>query len=153
MFAALGRRLRELQAAPESPLRADLAAAVLLLEVARADAAHSTDEIASLRGALERDFGLQAAALDALVHDAGVTADRAVSLYEFVEAVNRDRTPAQKRALLHRLWQVALADGRLDPHEEALLRKLTDLLHLEHADYIAAKLAAAAAQAPSDSAR
>jgi uncharacterized tellurite resistance protein B-like protein len=40
------------------------------------------------------------------------------------------------------LWQVALADGRLDRFEEYALRKLGDLLHLSHADFIQAKLAA-----------
>lgn len=146
MFRGLSRLLRESQAAPRSPLQAELATAVLLLEVARADTEHSGDELASLRGALARDFGLPPEDLDRLVEEAGVHADRAVSLYEFVQAVNRGRSPEQKRALLQRLWDVAVADGRIDPHEEALLRKLTDLLHLDHADYIAAKLAAQAAR-------
>lgn len=140
MFDALARRLRALEAGPREKLGADLAAAVLLLEVARADLAHSDAELASLREALAHDFGLEAETVEALVREAGVHADRSVSLYEFVQAVNRDRSPEQKRALLRRLWQVAMADGRLDPHEEALLRKLTDLLHLEHEDFIAAKL-------------
>lgn len=146
MFGALTRKLRELEAAPPSALRSDLAAAVLLLEVARADLADSDAELASLREGLAQDFGLEPSAIDALVREAGAHADRAVSLYEFVKAVNRERTPEQKRALLRRLWDVAFADGRLDPHEEALVRKLTDLLHLEHGDFIATKLAAMAAR-------
>lgn len=142
MIRALAKKLREVQAGPASALRAELATAVLLLEVARADAEHSRDELASLQAALARDFGLPPEGIDALVAEAGVHADRAVSLFDFVEAVNRERSPEQKRALLRRLWDVAFADGALDPHEEALLRRLTDLLHLEHADYIAAKHAA-----------
>jgi uncharacterized tellurite resistance protein B-like protein len=39
---------------------------------------------------------------------------------------------------------VAAADGRIDAHEEHLLRKLADLLYIPHADYIRAKLAAQA---------
>jgi uncharacterized tellurite resistance protein B-like protein len=38
------------------------------------------------------------------------------------------------------LWQVAYADQRLDPHEELLLRQITDLLHLDHDDFIRVKL-------------
>ncbi len=47
-----------------------------------------------------------------------------------------------KRELMDMLWQVAYADGRLDKHEEHLLRKLAALLYVSDEDYIKAKLAA-----------
>ena len=40
------------------------------------------------------------------------------------------------------MWKVAAVDGRVDPHEEHLLRKVADLLYVSHADYIRAKLGA-----------
>ena len=46
-----------------------------------------------------------------------------------------------RRELLRMLWRVAYADGRLDKYEEALLRKLGDLLFLSHDDFIREKLA------------
>jgi uncharacterized tellurite resistance protein B-like protein len=65
----------------------------------------------------------------------------AVSLYDYVRTINERFDPAGKYQLMEMLWQVAWADGRLDPHEEHLLRKLAGLLYVSDADYIRAKLA------------
>ncbi|MBI3171641.1 MAG: TerB family tellurite resistance protein, partial [Hydrocarboniphaga effusa] len=45
-------------------------------------------------------------------------------------------------ALLGLLWRVAYADGKLEANEEHLLRRLSDLLHLSHGDFIRARHAA-----------
>lgn len=151
MFEHLRRLLHETRerAPPASPAEAQqLAAAVLLLEVARADYEHHTLERAALRDSLAREFGLAPETLDALLVEAEQRAQHAVSLYEFVQTLNRTMSPEQKRALLHRLWEVAHADGRVDPHEEHLLRRIADLLHLSHADFIGGKLATAPKPAP-----
>ena len=39
------------------------------------------------------------------------------------------------------MWQVAYADGHLDHYEEHLIRRVADLLYVEHRDFIQAKLA------------
>ena len=38
------------------------------------------------------------------------------------------------------LWKIAYADGYLDKYEEHLLRKVSDLIHISHSDYINIKL-------------
>jgi len=118
-----------------------LAAAVLLLEVARADYAHAPAERTALRAGLAREFTVPEAALDALLDQAELRAKQSVSLFDFVQTLNRTMPPDAKRALLKLLWEVAHADGRVDPHEEHLLRRIADLLHLSHADFIRGKLA------------
>ena len=40
------------------------------------------------------------------------------------------------------LWRVAYADGELASIEEHIIRKIADLLHLRHSEYIATKIAA-----------
>ena len=37
------------------------------------------------------------------------------------------------------LWQLAIADGEIASIEEHVIRKVADLLHLRHAEYIRAK--------------
>mgnify|MGYP003316830790 CR=1 FL=1 len=37
------------------------------------------------------------------------------------------------------LWQVALADDYLDKYEESIIRKISDLIHLRHSEYIQCK--------------
>jgi uncharacterized tellurite resistance protein B-like protein len=65
-----------------------------------------------------------------------------VSLHGPVSRLNAELTPDEKRALMEWMWRVAAVDGRVDPHEEHLLRKVADLLYVSHADYIRAKLGA-----------
>jgi uncharacterized tellurite resistance protein B-like protein len=41
--------------------------------------------------------------------------------------------------LLVLLWKVAYADGRVDKYEEYYVRKISDLLHMDQAEFIRAK--------------
>jgi uncharacterized tellurite resistance protein B-like protein len=119
------------------------AAAVLLLEIARADYDHQPAERAALRAGLSREFGVPEAELDALLAQAETKAQESVSLFEFVQVLNRTQSAQDKARLVELLWDVAHADGKVDPHEEHLLRRVADLLHVPHAEFIRGKLAAA----------
>lgn len=130
--------------APESeahPPR-EVAIAMLLLECARADFENQPVELQTVRQALREQFALSDAALDKLVGDAAASAREAVSFHGPVARLNAELSQDEKRGLMHWLWRVAAADGRVDPQEEGLLRKLADLLYVPHADYLRAKLAA-----------
>jgi uncharacterized tellurite resistance protein B-like protein len=37
------------------------------------------------------------------------------------------------------LWEVAYADNQLDKYEEHFVRKIADLLHVAHKDFMASK--------------
>lgn len=143
MFEHLRQLLRDAPRTSASPHdERQLAAAVLLLEVARADYDHQPAERDALRAGLAREFGVPEAALERLLGEAELRAKQSVSLYEFVTTLNRTMTADDKRGLLDLLWEVAHSDGKVDPHEEHLLRQLADLLHLSHADFIRGKLKA-----------
>src|SRR5689334_7012186 len=129
---------RQKAASPEDAQR--LAAAVLLHEVARTDYEHQPAEVEALRTGLSRGFTVSQAALDALHGEAAECVYQSVTMFEFVHMLNRTMSPDQKRSLLTLLWRVAWADGQIDPHEEHLLWRITDLLHLSHADFIRGKL-------------
>ena len=43
--------------------------------------------------------------------------------------------------MLTAMWRVAFADGDLDKYEEHLIRRTTELLRLDHSDFIRAKQA------------
>jgi uncharacterized tellurite resistance protein B-like protein len=145
MFEHLRKLLQQSSGRPAASAAEDrqLAAAVLLLEIARADYAHHDAERAALRAGLAREFHVSEAALDALLGQAEQRAKQSVSLYDFVKTLNDTMAPEAKRGLLRLLWDVAHADGHVDPHEEHLIRQLADLLHLSHADFIRGKLDAA----------
>ncbi len=118
----------------------EIAAAILLLECARADFDRSVAEIDAVSAALSREFGLSADELKRIIGDAEAAAEQAVSLYGPISRLNEALSGPEKRALMHCLWQVAYADHNIDPQEEHLLRQIADLMHIPHADYIQTKL-------------
>ena len=103
------------------------------------------EERAAIAAALGRQFGLDAAELDTLVALAEQEARQASGYYQFTSLINKNCDAAQKIRIVENLWQVALADGHLDAHELHLMRKIADLIHVGHADYLAAKQRARAA--------
>jgi uncharacterized tellurite resistance protein B-like protein len=119
-----------------------LAVAQLLLEIARSDLAVAADEMKVIRAHLARAYALDDAQLDALLATAGAHVERAISLHDTVTVINQALGPDDKARIIGGLWQVAFADGRLDPYEEALLRRLADLLYVPHGTFIREKLKA-----------
>ncbi|MBZ9612277.1 TerB family tellurite resistance protein [Rheinheimera maricola] len=119
---------------------AELACVSLMLMVAHADFASSDAELALAQQYVKREFSLTDADAKAVVTLAEHQAKEAISLHEFTTQLKQLSYDA-RLALLDSLWQQAYADGVLDPHEEAMLRKIADLLFIRHSDYIQAKLA------------
>ncbi|HHJ16310.1 MAG TPA: TerB family tellurite resistance protein [Gammaproteobacteria bacterium] len=116
-----------------------LATAALLFEVLRADYDEHPDERMRLEQALQKAFSLSAEETCELAALADREAAEAVSLYQFTGLINRNFSPQQKVDVVEMLWQVAYADGRLDRYEEAAVRKISELLHVSHRDFIRVK--------------
>ncbi|KDM91477.1 TerB family tellurite resistance protein [Photobacterium galatheae] len=120
-----------------------LAIASLLCEVANAD--HSRDpneetaKVHLLMKLLETD-DLQARAL---LHEAQIQSEQSVSVYEFTSKL-RSLSAEDRYRLIEAMWQVAFADGILDPLEEAVIRQVAELIYVDHATFIKAKLSAQA---------
>ena len=116
-----------------------LATAAILLEMMRIDNRIADEERDAITAALQRQFGLDAAQLDNLLALAEQESRQANDYYQFTSLINKACDYAQKVRIVENLWLVALADRHLDAHELHLMRKITDLLHVSHGDYIAAK--------------
>lgn len=116
-----------------------VATAALLLEMMRMDARVTMEERDAITATLQREFGLSAAELATLVALAEQEAHQAHDYYQFTALINAHCDAAQKARIVENLWHVAMVDGHLDAHELHLMRKLADLLHVGHADYVAAK--------------
>ncbi len=120
--------------------RARLAAAALLVEVVASDAEFTGEERAAVLASLQRGFGLDAEAARELVLLAEAEARDAHDTWQFTASVNASFSLEQKRRLVEELWRVAYADDALHRHEEHLIRRVADLLHLGHGEFIRAKL-------------
>ncbi len=116
-----------------------LATAALLFEMLRADNEEHPDEAAAIEKALQDVFSLSKAETAELLELARREAEESVSLHQFTSLVNRHFSARQRVRVVEMLWQVAYADGQLDRYEEALVRKISDLLYVPHRDFIRAK--------------
>jgi len=129
-------------ATPEiSPEQLHMACAALLLEVAEADYKDDPKETQAILRALESELGLKRASVTALLDQAKAETEGATDLFPYTHLINERCTREQKCAMLTAMWRVAFADGDLDKYEEHLIRRTTELLRLEHSDFIRAKQA------------
>jgi uncharacterized tellurite resistance protein B-like protein len=120
--------------------------AALLLEVARADDHIHTSEKALLENVLLALTKLPLADVKTMMEQAQKTVEDAESIHKFTQHINLHYSLENKLNLLLQLWQMAYADGEIDRYEEHIIRKISDLLHLRHSEYIQCKLNAKNAQ-------
>ncbi len=130
MFGDLLSRL--LAPAPEILPDEDarLALSALMVRLARADGHYDADERARITGILSGRYGLDEAGAEALRGDAEALEAEAPDTVRFTRAI-KDAVPHEARAeVIEALWQVALADGAREAHEDSLIRLVTSLLGL-----------------------
>tara|TARA_B100000700_G_scaffold32842_1_gene31521 strand:- start:434 stop:886 length:453 start_codon:yes stop_codon:yes gene_type:complete len=118
----------------------DKACSALLIEVAYADKVFDESEINSLKDSLKETYNIDEEIINELISDAKKTVDESTSLYEYTRVVNDEFNYSDKLELLSRIWKLAFADGNLDKYEDHLIRKISDLIHISHADFIKIKL-------------
>jgi len=122
----------------------ELATAALLIEVVRCDAGITDAERTAVEQAVRGRFGLSEGEAEALIRLAQEEVAQANDLFQFTSLVNRDFTQEQKVRVIEAMWRAALADAHISAHEQHVLRRIADLLHVPHGDYIAAKTRAQA---------
>ena len=116
------------------------ACAALLIEIAYADKDFDESEKMSLKNSLMTTYKIDEIEIDELILDASQSVQESTSLYGYTRIVNDEFSYDEKLNLLKNLWKIAYADGNLDKYEEHLLRKISDLIHISHSDYINIKL-------------
>jgi len=130
MFGDLLNRL--LAPTPETLPDADarLALSALMVRLARADGHYDADEHARITRILSQRYGLDDAGADALCVEAEALEAEAPDTVRFTRAI-KDAVPHEARAeIIEALWQVALADGAREAHEDSLIRLVSSLLGL-----------------------
>lgn len=114
--------------APSEALDDRLAIAGLLVRIARTDGSYEPAEIVRIDRILSKRYGLDAAQTTALRQDAEHFEKSAPDTVRFTRSI-KDSVPHDDReAVIEALWQVVLADGVRDSHEDSLMRLLAGLL-------------------------
>ena len=137
MFNQLMRMLK----APEPQMRPDfrLSVAVLLVEAARQDDRFDEKERAVIADLLTRKFELTPDESAALLEAGEARAREMVQLHGHTSAVFEAMTPDERVHLVEMLWEVAYADGVLDPEEDLLIRRIAGLIAVSDRDRVLAR--------------
>ncbi|RJX69528.1 TerB family tellurite resistance protein [Vibrio sinensis] len=117
----------------------NLAIACLLCEVAGADHQIDLSEQQAKQQLLIRLLALNEQQAQVLLGKAEVNRKDSASLYDFTSQL-RELSQETRYQLIQAMWEVAHADGDIDPLEEAVIRKTAELLYVDHRDFIRAKL-------------
>ncbi len=133
--------LLRLLSAPEVPKVPDLklSVAVLLLEAARQDDSFDEKERAAIRHLLTARFNMSPEECTQLMTAGEARAAEMVQIHGHTHAIAEGMTPGERIHLIEMLWEVAYADGVLDPEEDLLIRRIASLIYVEDRERIHAR--------------
>ena len=117
-----------------------LATAVMLVEVMRADTRFHAGERLAVLAALRDHFALTPDEAERLTELAEITASHATDLFGFTSRIDERFDMPHKLRMIEHMWRVAYADGHLSEHERHLLWRVADLLHVPQGAYVNARL-------------
>ncbi len=121
------------------PLR--LATAAILLDIAYADGTFTPAEDGNVVGFLTERFSLSPDDAKELLEAADEIRKKTVDHFALTHYI-RKNAPLQERIdIVKTMWRLVYVDGSLSEYENYLVRKIADLLGLEHHGMIAAKSA------------
>ncbi len=138
---------RAAPAVTESADELEFCVAALLIEAARMDDDFDAAERAAIGRLLAEKFHLPPDE----VHDLVAAAERAVrhstQVYPFTRQICARLEPEARVHIIEMLWEVAYADGALDPHEDMLLRRIAGLIAVSDRERMVARKRALEKQA------
>jgi uncharacterized tellurite resistance protein B-like protein len=130
MFGAIKRLFGGADSRPEKLDEARVCATALLVEIALSDGVYANIEAEKIREIIRTTFSLTGEMASRLLEEAEFRAERAADQQGFTRVVKK--LPLEERErLVENLWRVAYADGEESPDEEAMVRKLADLLAVD----------------------
>ncbi|ENM5773122.1 TerB family tellurite resistance protein [Vibrio mimicus] len=141
-ITSLFKQLLEGQDLAKNTASPELAIACLLTEVAGADHQISQPEQQAKSALLKHLLSIDDEEAAALLARAEQQVKQSASLYDFTSQL-RNLSQTQRFELVKAMWEVANADGTIDPLEDAVIRKAAELLYVDHSQFIRAKLMAA----------
>ena len=123
---------------PHDPLRQ--ATAAVLLDIGYADGTLTPDESGDLVTYLKRAFALSEDDATDLVNAAQEIRNRTIDHFAMTNFIRKNATLEERVEIVRTMWRMVYSDGKLTDYENYLVRKLADLLGLEHHVMIEAKV-------------
>ncbi|MGB5289704.1 MAG: TerB family tellurite resistance protein [Ignavibacteriaceae bacterium] len=123
-----------------SSKKLQVATAALLVEIAKADGDFSDDERKRIIDLMKAEFNLDDECVNELLNLSEQKVKDSISVYEFTSVINESFNQQEKLELIKNLWRIIYQDGKLDSHEDRLIKIIGSTMNLEHRDVIGAKL-------------
>ncbi|WP_435237743.1 TerB family tellurite resistance protein [Psychromonas sp. PT13] len=118
----------------------NLAITALLCEVCNADHDMSDVEQTVITKTLSKLLNVDTKQAQALLEMGKQKISESNSLFDFTTQL-RALDFSTRSQLVTAMWEVAYADNYLDPIEEHVIRKVSDLIYVNHSEFIRTKLA------------
>ena len=129
MMSALKNLFRQKTPA-EKPMDPQVAAAALLVEAALSDGVYVNIESDMIAEILLEAFKFAADRADAVLAEGEALAEEAVGSHQFTKHVKK-LPVAERISIIEGLYRVALADGEKSDIEDAYIRHVASLLHID----------------------
>jgi len=107
-----------------------LVTAILLVEAASLDGSLDGEETETIATLLRSRFSLTDEEIATLMAAAHEAQEEANQLVRFTQRVKAEFSAEERVELVEMLWEVVYSDGRLDPYEANLLRRVSGLIYV-----------------------
>jgi len=116
-----------------------VAVGALLVEAARRDDVFNTEEQSAIKRLLAERFDLSESDSQDLFHTAEAASASSGQLFGFTNKVVKELDESDRIHVIEMLWEVAYADGVLDSHEDAMIRRVAGLVYVSDLERGAAR--------------
>jgi len=116
------------------------AIATLLIEAARVDDNTTEADIAEAKKSLKLLANINSEQADVLIGKVSLPKNRPTSYLPLTRTINQNLDYDQKCVLIGAMWAIAHSDSHIDPHEDHIIRKISDLIYVSHRDFIDQKI-------------
>ena len=116
-----------------------IAACALLLEIAHADSAFTSEERERIARHAREDLGVAPEDVREVLRLAEEARKASVDLYQFTKLVTESFSREQRLRLIEAIWGVVYSDGVLTAVEGQLARRIAELLGFQHPEVQAAR--------------
>jgi len=116
------------------------AIATLLIEAARVDDKTTEADIAEAKKSLKLLANINSEQADVLIGKVSIPKNRPTSYLPLTRTINQNLDYDKKCVLIGAMWAIAHSDSHIDPHEDHIIRKISDLIYVSHRDFIDQKI-------------
>ena len=117
-----------------------LACTALLMSVVKADGVIELKEIDTTKHIISKFFDLELEQVSQLIDKSLEALENASDMFCFGQIINNTFDHQKKLEFILNIYEIAYADKELHYLEQHIISKIANILHIEHADIIAAKM-------------